>query len=737
MIMFEQQGCADQAPNDVLVSKDAERIGMAFDHAQVMFDLAFVTLKILFKCLLVDRWAVMEASGEKAKPRSFTLSEDYTQLLSGAHRKPATPIGAPALVAHFGFWQNPGGPPQKDFTIDKGATAEDDEWSRRTDFYIRAIYLLVKDSDFDTPNTDRGGIANSRYIFLFKHVLDINSQRLLTEVEFLQAIGQQKKDDSLFSTRYQTVAFSFTWHNIKIRLSFEKHQEYFTLTSFMDLSLVSNDDGDDHFNRNVQKGFFDFVCDLEAYNKELRESEISGKDIADDFWRERFNKHHKLLYSESWDIFLDEVLLSTTEITREAPTVYQCQSDLGTVFADFRGLVLAPPHPDEKSRGQSTILQMPRWRKPEITQEHWLGDRLTQETALDRIRDMWPFVTSEQLVPLRRKEFTASRMLKGHALYITALGAQPAPYLGSFPPRETDRVPVYYLIYTTTYSQWQIGRLVDRINHQGTVRIAAIHELEKLIYCGDQLRQLSIPNEAQGIKEVQERIDSWDRTLFPSTGLSYRIERSRYYVRQFMDGLTQLRIKRIEGYQPYDLFVLRRLAATFDFIDRLGVRLDRFRNRLETNALSSTALSLQSAQRNLTKNTEQLVDLQKFAELVLWCFLVPYYISGSLEHIFERIPGLNPEETHVVWQIAVVHSIIWIVCISYGITRFVQLSAKSEEVIDGKIKRKPRGDGFGVVLHPFRRLCRRPSQIAPVVNPASEAPISRGDGRSGTTAKVQ
>src|SRR5262249_334495 len=65
-------------------------------------------------------------------------------------------------------------------------------------------------------------------------------------------------------------------------------------------------------------------------------------------------------------------------------------------------------------------------------------------------------------------------------------------------------------------------------------------------------------------------------------GLSYRIERSRYYVTQFRDGISGLRIRRIESFQPYDVFVERRLAATFDFIDRLGKRHERLENHISS-----------------------------------------------------------------------------------------------------------------------------------------------------------
>jgi uncharacterized membrane-anchored protein len=77
-----------------------------------------------------------------------------------------------------------------------------------------------------------------------------------------------------------------------------------------------------------------------------------------------------------------------------------------------------------------------------------------------------------------------------------------------------------------------------------------------------------------------------------TSGILYRIERSRYYVEQFRQSLNVLRLLRIEGYQRYDQFVERRLGPVFDYIDRLGRRYERAANSL--SALDQYYLSMQA-----------------------------------------------------------------------------------------------------------------------------------------------
>ena len=98
------------------------------------------------------------------------------------------------------------------------------------------------------------------------------------------------------------------------------------------------------------------------------------------------------------------------------------------------------------------------------------------------------------------------------------------------------------------------------------------------------------------------------------SGLAYRIERSRYYVSRFAKNVEFLRIRRLEGNQPYQQFVEKRLGAEFDFIHRLGLRFERTIQNM--TALDQNYLAMSSAQ--IAERT--------------------YATQGKIEKIAETIP---------------------------------------------------------------------------------------------------
>jgi len=89
-------------------------------------------------------------------------------------------------------------------------------------------------------------------------------------------------------------------------------------------------------------------------------------------------------------------------------------------------------------------------------------------------------------------------------------------------------------------------------------------------------------------------------------GLHFRINRSRYYVDEFLTLLASLKIGNIDTWVAYDQFVARGLKPAFDFIDSVGTRLRDLRARLQSvlEGIETSALVIQtSATRS---NTAQL-----------------------------------------------------------------------------------------------------------------------------------
>lgn len=607
------------------------------------------------------------------------MHPNYSQLLSGAHRKPATPIGTPTLVCHLALWQ-PVAPAVGD---QPPKPVAGDDWRHSIDIYLQRLFCLLKDYSVTSPNTDSPVWEESKYLFLFSRAIDLKSTRydLVTAEDLMKAAPHI---DRYFASAYQSIVLQFNWHHLKASIRFERHTEYLQITSLLDFghevyeSQSSTADGEVY--RRVHGALIALDENLDLRQKELCDVEKDERIKISDKERRTLGDIHLTLYEKVWTDFFDEILLSRRPLRDSGVDLTSTVADhykaIGYVFADFRGLILNCKYPNTKIAQQSKFFQRPGWVVYRPRSIGNVVNPLTSEEAHFLARAFWPFVTSEFRLQLNKFEFSVSRMLGNRALYVTALGAQPSPYLGPTIDREPGQLPVFYLAYLHTFRRWQIGRLVDRINHLGTVRIAAIQENDTLRANSAELRDLSGPVDeylsqlkdkssldARSVRVVwaqianaQNKISNWNRQIIG--GLPYRIERSRYYVKQFRDGLPALRIRRVEGYQPYDVFVEHRLGATYDFIDRLGTRLERFERRL--NVLYQYLLA------------KAIMKLQVLAEGFFFGIAAPYYFIETVKLVF----GTTDSSVIRFLDPLTINGAIWVFFILWALVRVAILLRK-------------------------------------------------------------
>jgi len=255
-------------------------------------------------------------------------------------------------------------------------------------------------------------------------------------------------------------------------------------------------------------------------------------------------------------------------------------------------------------------------------------------------------------------------MLKKRAVYITALGPQP-PADNGF-----RCAPLHYFLVARPTSDWQLGALVDRLHYMGTVRLAALMELPALRKAGANLRDME--HEAENARKALDANDTetasyhyrramdfiahTDENKQPIfwAGLQFRVERSRYYVRRFMDFVPFLDIDPIDGYQRYDFFVKGRLGGVYDYIDRLGGRQERAVRSAASLWQSISLLETTETNRQISKANEQSAEanrqsaaankqnsqisrtiekLQTKAEIALLAVIVPHYVIEIVKRL--------------------------------------------------------------------------------------------------------
>jgi hypothetical protein len=342
------------------------------------------------------------------------------------------------------------------------------------------------------------------------------------------------------------------------------------------------------------------------------------------------------------------------------------------VFADFRGLIASDQAVEFADDGFFKGDKPPTW-----------GQKAKEKFL--------PLIQHRDPVEQTEYECVMNYMLDGRAFYMSTLGPQaPSP--------AKQRTPVEFIVYahqcyndTTVVNKWQLGRLVSQLLLLGTLRLSALKDIKSLHKAGQLLEQLDeitraardaialAEVEASASKANRGSISKRDQPAGPSveeamieflfrahkklndvtgnfldatgSGLTFRIERSRYYVKQFEDNVEMLRIKRVEGDQPYDLFIKRRLGSEFDFIDRLGIRYERAVRTMETlDQDRSRGLQMEiSGETNSIQSDIQTI--QAGGEAILLAFLVPYYVSHLLVLIFGEGASYIPIMTVNVWLI--------------------------------------------------------------------------------------
>lgn len=267
----------------------------------------------------------------------------------------------------------------------------------------------------------------------------------------------------------------------------------------------------------------------------------------------------------------------------------------------------------------------------EASRSGW--DRLRRfSNARGFIAKNWDHISTLHGLASEDVELTASTFNSKRAIYVSTLGHPKSQALGS--PHLSDQkpevstldhsksqalesghrgchVPVVYSIFSCIDDPWQLGRLLDTINSMGAVRLAALRDIDKISEMAEDMRKLRTGlRNGKNVRELRSEIEQVLRR-----DVSFRIERSGRYWSQLQKRIKRLRIEDLEGFQPYDRFVDRRIGDTIAFIAGAGQQIAQLRKEID--------LRYQAGQ------SEAIVRLQKTAE-VLSIFPIAYYGSGLL-----------------------------------------------------------------------------------------------------------
>jgi hypothetical protein len=428
------------------------------------------------------------------------------------------------------------------------------------------------------------------------------------------------------------VKLLFNWHGTAVTLAFENHTEFVTATTVIDCSN-GRQAGEIEALRQTDKFFGELYQSLSSLNAAI--------DEVDACVRVR-----EFLYDNVWERFQAEIL----EVARRRKLQF------GSQIADFRGLIIGTHYPSRdphhaKDLGEPAFAAP--FSRPGTDADQNIGDK--RRGGMSDV-DFGSLLKVLNCGISTDTEITVSRFLDDRALYATALGEQ------SGLEQQSASVPLCYLMFEDCANRWQLGRLVNRINFAGTYRVVAAMHFEALREVGGVLLRAGTrlenalgrslddrDGDEEAIKDLRQLVRADYQAVeaplaeLPSKDVDgpiyARIERSRFYVSQFRHLAGALRIRRVDGFQQYDEFVLQKIGPVYEYIDRLGRRYSQVQKDRSLLLRRLQALDALYEERVISK-------AQRVADVALLCILGPYYFGSLAAHVAEH---LAPRLEWMVW----------------------------------------------------------------------------------------
>lgn len=500
-----------------------------------------------------------------------------------SHRRPSVPISAPAQTRHFLFRI-----PEE---INPRWVDEDKKRSALWALLLTRINYAIKN---------------------LAHRLGGRTDKRL----WIKAITPKPSSNDLIASESNSIDVIFSGESsARIRIRVAVFLECFSISVIWD--KLESGDGIAKTIENClnsedpNAGLSDLYLDKKISIRDIL-SELLIKDVRGDVIRNLYdgNSEYERTMKELADVY---------------PDASGVQSLLSVPYAAFNGVII---HTNMFKNAEET-LEFDKWTAVQPKLASGICKALSSNFKLFEtfLSNSWqnydPAIAPDVETPKPAPDGILCGMLSGHALYASALAMT-----------SDTRNQVNYMVVYDRDSEDQLGRLIHRLHVLGELRLCAlmdfdaegrwgnenscqtgepanlnqagqlIHKIDKDItdFRAESSNIKTIHNaESESLEltyksklvEFAERFNKLDRCAVG--GLSFRIERSRYYAASFRNQVKDLRIVRIEGWQPYHEFVRRYLFQIFDGIQSIGRRyeaLGRKIDRLRADAQVAQIASL-------------------------------------------------------------------------------------------------------------------------------------------------
>lgn len=477
-------------------------------------------------------------------------------------------------------------------------------FSARPSYQVKELsfmrHIIIRDNIGNSRDIDH--INNSRKLFL-KRLFDVFNTRAsnihcLSQFSIHSSNILNTQNDGNIDTSgamipeansYEVLIFSLATilQVIELRLRFDFHQEYITMTFILD------------FDKSDIRGF----SSIERYA--LRS--ILGLDQSIiDFVSSNPKSLKNSLYSDFWRKIDFQIGLGDSPDPYKSSYLKNILSNIAgdelkeLQLAEFLGFCYFRNERNDNIMSSSTDDSI--LRSEAIGQENKCF--VNEREAF--FQEFLGGVPSKIGSPREDRNAILCEMLDGVALYASSLGK-------ARHSKETNKSEpaVEYLLIYGGHSAERAGRLIRLLHVLGEMRHAALFDFSDLRDASIQLRQLGQlwhPGDNDGYRFSKKNLNSnyyyrynLNKLRFSAIGklgsgdLSYRLQRSQFYADTFKSRVGDLRCKPIPPFQSYDAFMARNAYVHFDKFRSLSSRFRSAQNAmqyLETQNQTSKAENL-------------------------------------------------------------------------------------------------------------------------------------------------
>jgi hypothetical protein len=322
-----------------------------------------------------------------------------------------------------------------------------------------------------------------------------------------------------------------------------------------------------------------------------------------------YHSIHDQLYRKIWEEQFFPSILN--------PCEDHLKQKLGKVFVDFRRAIVKAP---VKAPVQSQYFQ-------------------------SHVPQFKAFVTSCENLDTDDVEFAVSSMEDRHFFHISTAR-----------PQQIDQSHTCSLVCSTIGDQEALGRITSGLNHLGTLRFAAVEEIDNLRQAGQELRSIfhdidiirrdMYNKKSNDLFEMLcgliERVANVENNMGFSISLRYRLDRAEYYIKRFMTEIDYLQIQKVDEHQTLDRLIDSQYGGQFEHIERMRRRyfgIKAYVQEIQQIALAQRTNELESQS---AEEQKEITNLQQGAELGFWALLAPYYAGSVLTHVL----GVSHNASH-------------------------------------------------------------------------------------------